>query len=580
MLSRRDFLHNSAVAASALLPSLNPPSAGGVTLQPEPSCLKDVVESVTKQTDVSLGVDGPCRWDGVMANVKERSVAKVKADLAELFLYSWTDDPAKPLLTAGARVRGLEQRHRAKTFGGAADRMAAYAALVHQPPEFFQQYATERSKGRFADDPRLRHVEPELFLSRPHRFAIGLWSTLTRDQLAATFAASSHRVYLPWRQMTDEQRKIAHALAEECENPAPGPKYLTIGSAPHSVELVQEFGVVLMGWTWNFGRSSHIKYAQVYRTKPPILLAYNLDFREETPQGKANRGSPYELAPSDPAGERSYSDLDRMPFPGKGFRQSFPMTWPDTFRQLADRLPFALYSDYFTGKSVGTDNSATPREVSGNPAVMPFESMHVGQALDTLCSHVGQVWWRRGDAIFFRSRTWFIDRVYNPPRDVLALCRKQLTEKGKLDRDAVDHLAALTWQEMAGLDNLAQDESARASFRSYFGFHHGLHRLLQVYAGLKPEERDLAFGDGLPASKLGLAQRRAYQDALFIHDGPPEMLSDLPPLRFAQRVINGIPKRRPNLCQIYYAPKPTEQEYAQDVIACMYLPFPLKDPVL
>ena len=56
------------------------------------------------------------------------------------------------------------------------------------------------------------------------------------------------------------------------------------------------------------------------------------------------------------------------------------MTWPDTFRQLAERLPFALYSDYVPGKSVGVDNSATPREVSGNPVVVPGAPFEVRSA--------------------------------------------------------------------------------------------------------------------------------------------------------------------------------------------------------
>src|SRR5205807_806941 len=82
---------------------------------------------------------------------------------------------------------------------------------------------------------------------------------------------------------------------------------------------------------------------------------------------------------------------------------------PDSFGQRAERLPFALYSDYFPSPPLGVDEARFQgsREESGNPAYFSLEKMSVAAALDGFSGRFNRVWWRKGDALFFRSRSWF-----------------------------------------------------------------------------------------------------------------------------------------------------------------------------
>jgi hypothetical protein len=538
---------------------------------------------IGKETHLALTAGAEVRWDRVSVYWRERPVEKVLVELAELLNYAWIDNGAKRTLRADARARASGQNERRRWFGFAAERLLRYAGLAQRPPTYYRRMK-ENLKGEelALQQPLLdRLANPSLHST------LRLLLTLSEEQLLDLVSAGEQEYYLPWRQMTPLQQDLAFRIAQELESPAPSPKYLQVTSVPEARRWVQEMGLVLKVWLWP--GTNYVKFCSVRLGDGNILCGYNIDGKPFSPQRFETRGNPYHSLGSrrrsTEDNSNGYDDLDAIPFPFRNFRQAYPSTWPVIFRQLAERLPFALYSDYFPAAPTGVDASYVmgPNEVQSTPAVLPLERMSVAEALDGLCACYGRVWWRRGDALFFRKRTWFLDRLFQTPPPVLTSLQEQLMSQGRLDRNGLDLLAGLTWRQIAGLYLLAQEQFQTATVMPWAERLHRAVWLLQFYGILAPPQKERSLeSTGLPVAQMTTGQRYAYQEALYLCHATMAWIHDPPTFRFAQSVIPGVPERRPSLGELSFLKRAggsgTDPRSEGPALAVLYIPYPAKRP--
>jgi hypothetical protein len=198
--------------------------------------------------------------------------------------------------------------------------------------------------------------------------------------------------------------------------------------------------------------------------------------------------------------------------------------------------------------------------VEHNPPVLALEKMSVAKALDALCVRFGKIWWREGDALFFRSRTWFLDRRFQVPPPVLAALQQQLRARGKLDRQGVELLAGLNDQQIRGLDLLVQEQSKRwvpwpAST---------MYRPLRAYAQLRIDQQEQVLRpEGLAVAKMTPAQRYAYQEALLLCGSLSslELVENPPTFRLEQSVTPGRRPGQPSLGELtFFLTDPAERQ--------------------
>jgi hypothetical protein len=302
-------------------------------------------------------------------------------------------------------------------------------------------------------------------------------------------------------------------------------------------------------------------------------------------EGEQPRGTPYAVEPNiqsklrgkHAAGEGSldYRDLERAPFPGGNLRITYPARWPDVLVQLMDRLPYALYSDFFPSPPVSTGPGVYPNPAtrSSGTSPRPSEPMSVAAALDLVCAQHGRIWWREGDAIYIRSRTWYLDRLSQVPPPVLARLGEQLRTGGKLDREGFRLLAGLTARQLAGFRTLILEARGRDSRDTrYSGLETRLFGLLRVYALLTLEQEQRVLGDGLAFQQMTPTQQQAYWDALALCKASAEWLRDPPPFRFEQTTVPGVSDRQPALGELTFsflanAGRPASRQ------ATLYIPF-------
>ncbi len=81
-----------------------------------------------------------------------------------------------------------------------------------------------------------------------------------------------------------------------------------------------------------------------------------------------------------------------------------------------------------------------PSEREGKPLPV-LAKMDFPEGLDALCERYHYLWWYDGGCLYFRSRTWFIENLYEIPPRTLALLQKQLKEHGELDIQGMDALS-------------------------------------------------------------------------------------------------------------------------------------------
>jgi hypothetical protein len=228
------------------------------------------------------------------------------------------------------------------------------------------------------------------------------------------------------------------------------------------------------------------------------------------------RGRPYERRPG--AQVPVFDDLKRIPFPA-GFKLDSTETedWPEVMEKLARCVPMSLFSDHFTALPHPKDR--------GIKAPPNLKGLSLAEGLDALCDYYGRLWWRDQDALFFRSRRWFVDRLYEVPPPVLAFLRQELAAHAKLDAEGLTALSRLTFRQLEGLN--------AASALAELGIRRGMvlfyrdpqgaraaHGYLQVYATLNETQKGKVLTpSGLPIAEMAPEQQQALVQMLVVERG-------------------------------------------------------------
>lgn len=508
-----------------------------------------IVETVSADATPRPAVDPEVAWERATVFTRGRPGSEVRRNLAELFDYEWVDrkDPSgekKPVLSAGGRSRGREERLRQREFQLGVAQLGVLAGYANHSPEYYRQLR-ERLAGKEPDDPILRLPRVLDRLADPSTHAaIALLGTLSTGQLPRVDRRTDcfTPVYLPWREMTSQQRALSLRAVSTRQL-----------SDSDEDGLLKEFGLLLRP-SFDVGPVFSDYFFLVSRPREAVSNLRNGLTRPQ--EAFSARGCPYRSAVTPPPrqkrnsltgkGNSGYEALEAKPFPARGFRQSYPARWDEILDQISTRLEMPIYSDYFPQKLIGVD----PRMFEGNsegfdnPAVLPLEKLNVAEALDALCGRFGRIWWTEHGALYFRNRQWYWDVLYQVPEPVLAPIREELVSGGKLSVASIDRLCGLTVRQAEGLGVLAEHElRMQVPWNNQQG---AMWRLLRVWRLLSPAEKLRAVGEGLSAEQLKAGRWRVYREELFQMRASKWVLVSPPPFRLTQRVTRGTAPTRSN----------------------------------
>jgi hypothetical protein len=424
--------------------SSTPPSAP-VTLSVSAQPLTEVLRELPTGEHTQLDTTRNTAWDRVTLCVKERPSGELLSDVAELFNYQWERDqnaepPGKSVLAQSIRARQHEDGLYLDSLDRAAEPLLKLASYTRTPAEKWAQQARDLG-GAQPKDVLLREGNLEKLSDPKAHAGLKLLTTLSAPQRQALF--ENEEIFLPWHGMTSGQQGLARTMVswwpqyDEHEGSLSEEKRQQKIDA--QVAWLKQFGVILSIYknpvtgavTYYRGGvgGGHSGFAGF----PDTLFKANL---------LPVRGRPYKGRAGDPP--VSYTDLERMPFPEK-FRldPGKPASWSQIVIQLSKHLSMPLYSDDFAGTR---DPHGAPTSQFPNPA-----GLSLTQGLDALCRAHGRLWWRRGDALFFRSRTWFVEKRYEVPPPTLALLSKQVGTLDEMNPAALTTLSRLTIHQLQGL---------------------------------------------------------------------------------------------------------------------------------
>jgi hypothetical protein len=366
-------------------------------------------------------------------------------------------------------------------------------------------------------------------LITPYQYgALAFVRTLSPSQLTELCAAGRLGLYIPWREMTPQQQ----AIARDAQEALVRYRQTVAKEYPPDLEQAQrilaEFGICLYvnltdgrptflqldvpGGHTNFSLGPPVVRPNRLRTEPDqVRPARRNPYSQSAVSGQqsavSSRPSPAER-PESPNRRAAQTELETKPFPARGFRQQVPSVWPQVFRQLSERLPLALYSDSYP---------STPFRpmTSTESALLPLEKMSIAEALDALCTRHDRVWWQRGDALFFRSRTWFLDKRSTLPAPLRQQLDERLRANQRLDAGVLDQLATLTFPQLYGFSERALEQRGEGwgGWNRDFAFFW----VLRAYDALSPAQRQRALAEpGVSLGELTPLQRERLRGAILM----------------------------------------------------------------
>ncbi|HZO88539.1 MAG TPA: hypothetical protein VFB38_09380 [Chthonomonadaceae bacterium] len=508
------------------------PLAAAVTLARREQTLEELVRGLNAPGRPQLEAGRALKWDRATVFAHGIPLRRLQSGLSKLFNAAWMEEasappPGKYTLIQGQRAQDYEAQLWRETLEQRATPLFKLAGYLKTPPEEFKRLEQSlEANHQEPEDPQLRDGNVWYLSHADSRAALELALTLSSEQLYSLL--SDERYFLPWSAMTPRQRELAQILAlnigkDRQNNAEQGIAPFRKGErAEDSVEWLKQFGLVL--------------HAEIDpATDAWIGFGYGLggmNYAGVSPQGALPmtdllpvRGYPYkrQRGTQPPA----YPDLERTPFPPEfKLDPNKTTTWTQVVAELSRHLSLPLFSDAFTFRFV-------PRQ--RDSANLPdLSKLSLAEGLDALCSRYHYLWWYEDGMLFFRNRTWFIERQYEVPPPVLALLRRQLETSGQFDTQALDALSRLTRRQLEGLNALtALDKGGlKLSYTDPEAYERlrgdslarGAYSYLQVYAQLNEEQKRQALSpQGLPLAQMSPAQQQALLQILFM-----ELWSELP----------------------------------------------------
>lgn len=517
---------------------LSPADAGlAMTAEPLIAAVPRLATATGEKTPpLLLRVALRVAWDPVtMFAPSKIAPAELRDHVATLFHFTWQAETDKngqdPLiLDSSAEQRRLEQRLWRNTLDRAIKPVMDLARYAARTPVSRWVKVKASLAGAQSEDPVLgRNNLSGLVLPSSHA-ALALVDTITLDQ--GRTLADAGTLVLPWAAMTPRQRNFALASCVRGVGRSfwGGEHALSAETAraidQQEAEWVRRFGVAL--FVHKDAASGGVKSLSIGRGDLPGWYGSfeSVDFvRSLLPV----RGSPYPPAPplkgqeamndaTDTAAAPaavpappSYDDLERMPFPAEAAKKvAEGADWAKILAQLSRSVDMPVLSDAFSAaRSLRVaSSSTTPPSLAG---------LSLAQGLDILCQAQGYLWWRENGALFFRSRTWFIEKLYEVPPPVLERLSEQTDGGTRLTAEALDTLASLTLHQIEGLAGLGVTRAPGASANS-FAAHEPMMAgmdtpyvfpLLELWAQLPPAQKQAVLSEsGLPPSALTNAQEQ------------------------------------------------------------------------
>jgi hypothetical protein len=517
-------------------PALNKP----VTVAASGQTVQELLEILNTPERPQLQAQEPVGWQHVTVYVRQQPVEKIMAGLKTLFNGVWVhnvSDPAQVryVLKSTGRAQEYDKELYRLTLERGAEPMLRLAEYLKTPEETFDQMVWESVKThKEPSDPLVKNNLNYLSRSGP-REGMALLATLSPEQ---RFTLLSTGMYLlPVSAMTERQLQMAHNMGLSAGRMLAKLGFLLEGETPEDkAQITDQWGVALKakvhpvtGAFLNLYCSTGVSGLAVASTEddmpPPTPLL-------------AVRGNPYHYSPGSKAKLPVYPDLQKLPFPS-GFKleKGQEVAWRDVLAELAKHIALPIYSDDFTFSTIAQDRLYGSRDDKIDPSVRSFAArpkftkLTLPEGLDALCNQYGYLWWYRDGALFFRSRTWFIEQQYEVPPSVLAFVRKQLKTESKLNAEGLMVLSTLTKKQLLALcsTNLTygpeqikrREEVGARSYDFSVRFEESgdfeiAWDSLQIFALFNDEQKQKALSsEGLPLMEMNPTAQQAIVQMLF-----------------------------------------------------------------
>jgi hypothetical protein len=508
--------------------------------------LGEILAQLSRAGKVQVRAGREAEWEPVSVYAKERPVREVMSGLGELLHYTWTEEPStqgglRATLAPGLRVRRYEQALWLETLDRGAAPLFQLTGYTARPPEHYRRIQEEYdTAGKQPEDPLLRPGNRLNLVSLtrpPSRAALELLTTLSPGQRFALL--EGERYLLRWAEMTPRQRQLGSVIARDIGEVRTRLQPRAGQSAEDWVRWIERFGLVLhvtvhpvtgAVTSYSIGEGGALGHVAALPAAPEVELL-------------PVRGSPYERRPDGQV--PVYRELEGKPFPA-AFRLEAGkrLRWAEIIARLAPLLGMPLFSDDYSA-------APTPSERGGKP-LPDLSKLSLAEGLNALCDAYRCLWWYHDGALFFRSRTWFIERAYLVPPAVLEGLRKRLQVGSRLQIRDLDALARLTPRQLIGLNAQAGVEAGalKVSDSRDYGVRMGrrearvAHGYLQVFATLDLRRKARVLTpEGLPAAAMSEVQRELFSLLLAVEYGP-EMLAEPSALRLrAEQRVRAEPTR-------------------------------------
>ena len=515
--------------------------------------LPDLISIIRKQNGKALSVNSTLISEQVHLSIRKETPDQIASNLAELLNYRWGENHGVPELFQPASSSVFERQVNQISLDKKLTQFEEICKALELPQEELQRRLNlQISK----TEKYPYHFQGQFYgsLSSPrNRLLLAFFASLPFSVIREMFAGFGS-VRMKWNDLSPEQRDLTFQLAR-----------LTDGGSGISDEewlsVLRLTGVKISSAAYSSNDVSNLSIGLAKRGVGIRTLKYPLASNSSlivhfNPYLTRNLSQRIDVISElkDPA-------LDKMEFPSKSYKESYPSIWLDSFLQLSKLLPYSLYSDatpnHFAGESdqLYVDSPETPE----NPESIRSKRRSVTEALNHFCRIYRKIWWRQSDAIFFQSRRWYDARVERFPLKIYQELQETVCRKGLLGVQELIKLSGLTRNQLSGMRAYAQERSCRLTGnRDVLALDDGNqydYFFLQFYAKLSDKQKSKALSpEGVLREEMTQIQKDAFSETLVQIGLEPETILGLQKFSIRQEVIKGRKKEDVNLLLIQYLP--------------------------
>ena len=421
--------------------------------------LAELLQGLNDKSKPQLQAQEPTAWQHVIVYTHQQPLDKAMGGLKTLLNCDWvrnSSDPAhiRYVLKAMGRSEQYDRELYRLTLERGAEPMLRLTEYLKTPVEEYARQNDKYWKDHIESKDRL--LNENLFgLSRPGgRNGLEFLTTLTPEQRFTLLSEGTY--FVSMNAMTEQQRRLTHNMGLETGRIKQKWGDLSDGETQEaSAKVGDQFGVMLqasvhpvtgafLGFGISIGNGGGGGGGTKDMPPPTPLLAV--------------RGNPYHFSPGSKPKLPVYPDLQKMPLPTEfKLEKGRQYAWREILTELTKYVSLPIYSDDFGFVTVAQDRLYGGEYSDIDTKKYPLGArpkltkLMLTEGLDALCNQYGYLWWHQNGALFFRSRTWFIEHLYEVPPPVLAFVRHQIETEGKLDAKGLMALSGLTKKQLVAL---------------------------------------------------------------------------------------------------------------------------------